>query len=479
MSARKVADHLRRTLAEASAEGATGGGGPPLGTSAGDAPPPCATADGGPPPGATAGAAPSPDVTADSGPPLGTTADCVPSPGDHLRQVMEEQFQHLRDRFRDDTFPCPDKLLKEWNSAARAVQDAAGGEADTLPVQIASTWLQTSLELSPPVLDGVFNRSEKAALIGPSKARKSFTALYLALCVANGREFLGFRAHRGKVLLVNLELSAAEQQYRVRRVSNGMKETDPALDLENLHVINARAFTHRIMTLEIIHGVVTAVFTRWFYNLVAEGNYSLVIFDPLYILLAGDENSGRDVKPTLNAFTALAEETNTAVLYVHHTAKGYSGDRQTVDRGAGSGLIARDYNASLTITPHKIDGLVVLECTARSYAPTPPCTIQFDPARMLFVKNDTAPEVRRSGGRPQGRPQLLSAITDAAVVAHVGQAQSIPAGELIRWIMATGQVGDKRARESMRGLEESGKLVRRMEKRAGGSHLMELPNTTE
>ena len=96
----------------------------------------------------------------------------------------------------------------------------------------------------------------------------------------------------------------------------------------------------------------------------------------------GDENAAHEVKPVLAILDRMAEETGAAVLYVHHTGKGNAGDRQSIDRAVGSGVIARDFDAQLSIAPHRdhtdTDPLLVVELTARNYPPRPAFTIAFD-----------------------------------------------------------------------------------------------------
>ena len=43
-----------------------------------------------------------------------------------------------------------------------------------------------------PILDGVFERGDKVALIAQSKGRKTFSSIQLALCLATGRFWLDF-----------------------------------------------------------------------------------------------------------------------------------------------------------------------------------------------------------------------------------------------------------------------------------------------
>jgi hypothetical protein len=96
----------------------------------------------------------------------------------------------------------------------------------------------------------------------------------------------------------------------------------------------------------------------------------VIIFDPLYKLVTGDENNAADMKPILSAFDRLAESSGAAVMYVHHDPKGHAGDRNIRDRGAGSNVLGRDYDCCITLTPHRDDPeAIVIEVLLRNYKP--------------------------------------------------------------------------------------------------------------
>jgi hypothetical protein len=68
-----------------------------------------------------------------------------------------------------------------------------------------------------------------------------------------------------------------------------------------------------------------------------------VIIDCLYMLLhGGDENSAQTLQPMVMEFDRLLTEGGcSGVLLVHHQAKGASGQKAVIDRGAGSGVVSR------------------------------------------------------------------------------------------------------------------------------------------
>jgi hypothetical protein len=110
-------------------------------------------------------------------------------------------------------------------------------------------------------------------------------------------------------------------------------------------------------------------------------DYDLVVIDPLYKVYGSegaDENSATDVAVVLAHFDQLAEKSDAAVALVHHSAKGLAGDRMAIDRGAGSGVLARDYDACITLAPHESQqNAVVVETVLRNYPPMEPFTTEW------------------------------------------------------------------------------------------------------
>ncbi|NLN01118.1 MAG: AAA family ATPase [Lentisphaerae bacterium] len=248
--------------------------------------------------------------------------------------------------------------------------------------------LTTAIPQSDPMLAGVFDLGDKVALLAPSKTRKSFFLIQLCLCLATGRDFLGFKVlYRRHVLFVNLELKDTHFQRRLVRMAGGLGIT--ASDLPEFHVLNARGLG---MKYDEMPG-----FVQWL-NLQIE----FATFDPLYKLADGDENSARDMKPVLAAFDQIAAMTGAAVAYSHHDAKGSPGDRDIRDRGAGSNVIGRDYDAAITLTPHgKEEGALVVGFLCRNYKSPDPLSVRFDDESCIFRPASDLPPVCAASKQPR------------------------------------------------------------------------------
>ena len=247
-----------------------------------------------------------------------------------------------------------------------------------------------------PVIEGLFDIGDKALVVGSSKAGKTWILIEMALRVACGKTpFFRWRIPRARsVLYVQLELRESWVHRRIKKVATSFGIAAAAAS--KLKILNLRGDSIE----ELMKNLTAAV---------QSFAIEVIIFDPLYKLLEGDENSGQDVKPLLHSFDVLAEA-GVAVVYSHHNPKGRAGDREVIDRGAGSGVIQRDMDCGIFLTAHAEDDLLVVETEPRNYPRTEPFSIKFDTETQCHVVTDTAAVVRTAGNRRQKRdPNTLSA----------------------------------------------------------------------
>lgn len=373
---------------------------------------------------------------------------------DALEELYDNAFtsayaEHYIQRMKEQSFlRSADRLSREIAATANQgdmeqvkvlIQELAEKKrpetSQHLSVVRAADWLD---ELPPdpnPVLEGLFDSGDKVALIASSKMRKSFFALQLALCLAAGRDFLGWKVpQKRKVLLFQFEIKDEHFWRRVYRVANalGIRKEEIA---ETLKIINARG---------------KSVSPSDILQLTEQEGAEMVILDPLYKLVDGDENSAQDMKPILYAFDRVTRETGAALMYVHHDAKGVAGDRNIRDRGAGSGVLARDYDACITLTAHRdTENAVVCKTLVRNYAPrTDFCA---DIRECVFALSDL-PAIAEStrSARKKDRP----VVTDEDI-ARVAGCNMTAFQEEIRALGLT----EREARTRKRALIDSGALV--------------------
>lgn len=229
----------------------------------------------------------------------------------------------------------------------------------------AADWLETEPEEPDQLLEGIVDVGDKLAIIGSSKMRKTFFILQLLLCLATGRSFLNWNIPRARrVVHIQYEIQKNHYHRRLKRMCKAMGITAEELS-DRFHIVNARG-----LNLTGTEGI------QEISRIVKAYDPEIISFDPLYKVASGGENDIQDSKVILNAFDSLIEETKAAVAYVHHDAKGASGDRDIRDRGAGSNILGRDYDACITLTPHvSEEDAAVIETMLRNYKPQDPFTV--------------------------------------------------------------------------------------------------------
>ena len=201
-------------------------------------------------------------------------------------------------------------------------------------------------ELSPTIIDGVLRRKQKMLVVGPSKAGKSFLMIELAIAVAEGWEWFGHKCEKGRVLLVNFEIQRPSMLRRVNDVWRVMARAHGGkMDgRKNLDIWNLRGYSAPLDKI-----------TPSLVRRATGGAYDLIIIDPIYKVLTGDENSASDMAIFCNEFDKIAEQLECTVVYCHHHAKGDAGRRASMDRASGSGVFTRDPDAFLDMSPIKVD----------------------------------------------------------------------------------------------------------------------------
>ena len=228
--------------------------------------------------------------------------------------------------------PCGKATWAEW---WEWVQETSDDLPD--PVSLADAW-DDMPELAPPLIEGVLRQGHKMLLAGPSKAGKSFALIELCVAIAEGREWMGRRCARGRVLYVNLELDPASALHRFRDVYEALG-WEPE-NIANIDVWNLRG--RSVPMDQLAPSLIRrALRTRPI----------AVVIDPIYKVITGDENSADQMAAFCNQFDKVAQQVGCAVIYAHHHSKGFQGQKRSMDRASGSGVFARDPDALLDMLP--------------------------------------------------------------------------------------------------------------------------------
>ena len=193
-------------------------------------------------------------------------------------------------------------------------------------------------EPAPELISGILRVNHKLCIVGPSKAGKSFLLIELAIAVAEGSLWLGRKCRQGRVLYINLEL---DKNSCTRRFS----DVYAALGISSQHYsfIDRWNLRGRTMPLDKL--------TPKLIRRAAKRGYEMVIIDPIYKVLTGDENSASEMAAFCNLFDRISKDCGCAVVYCHHHSKGSQSDKRSMDRASGSGVFARDPDAMIDLLP--------------------------------------------------------------------------------------------------------------------------------
>lgn len=196
--------------------------------------------------------------------------------------------------------------------------------------------LENPPPLAPELIEGVLRQGHKMLISGASKAGKSFLLIQLAIALAKGSEWLGFKCKKSRVLYVNLEIDKASffNRFAVVLKRLGLKTSKE----DYLYTWNLRGKAKPLDKL------LPTLIRR-----VKSHNFDAVIIDPIYKVITGDENKATDMARFTNLFDKLCMETGAAAIYAHHHSKGDQGYKKAMDRASGSGVFARDPDSLLDI----------------------------------------------------------------------------------------------------------------------------------
>lgn len=198
-------------------------------------------------------------------------------------------------------------------------------------------------ELKPELIVGLLRKGGKMVITGAPKSGKSFFAVELGLSIAFKPKFLDFEIKESqRVLYINLENERGESNNRTFFIKQSMGiKRDP-----DARFVSVTLMGETYNTEELVDEIERQC---------AGMGFGVIIIDPIYKIMDGDENKAGDVTRMLNQFDRLRKDMDCAVIYTHHHSKGSQGQKDAMDRGSGSGVISRDFDALIDITRLEVD----------------------------------------------------------------------------------------------------------------------------
>lgn len=185
-------------------------------------------------------------------------------------------------------------------------------------------------------IEGVLGQGGKMIVTGPPKSYKTFMLFDLAIALNWGQQWFGYQCRKSKVLYLNFELRKGDCYKRLQAIMKA-RGLQPA-DLSNFEI------WHNIDQPRPMRDLARTLVDR-----VRNNGYEVIIVDPVYCVMDGDESSASSVKDLLDAFSYLIRYMNTAVIFCHHHNKSSKQQTDVVDRSSGSSLFGRFPSAMVDI----------------------------------------------------------------------------------------------------------------------------------
>lgn len=243
--------------------------------------------------------------------------------------------------------------------------------------------------LRPAIIEGVLRTGGKLAIIGPPKSHKSMEAIRIALCLAAGRDWRGHHCERTRSLYVNTELMEDEFAKRCEDVRRAMGiDRDEYAGMLSFLTLTGHTINNKRPTFETVRA--------WLEVHVSRGEFGCIIIDPLFKIVAGDENSAADVNDMLYELDQLRANLDATIIYVHHTGKGGAAFKSVFELGRGSSNFGGDADAVIGIVeltvPKDSDAWLEIENMGIANPASAAYEMQFglrsfaDPAPLRLVK---------------------------------------------------------------------------------------------
>ena len=213
--------------------------------------------------------------------------------------------------------------------------DDRDDEDDGLPRIISvAEFLGNPSKLPEEVIESVVRQGQKMMISGASKSGKSFLLIELAIALAEGTKWLGFQCRISEVMYINLEIDRNSLIHRFMDIYEAL-----GIKPNNAHSIsiwNSRGSSKPLD--ELIPELIQKA--------TLQGG-DVIILDPIYKVMMGDENNATDMANLTNLFDKICYETGCTFVYSHHHSKGAQGFKKSTDCASGSGVFARDADAQV------------------------------------------------------------------------------------------------------------------------------------
>lgn len=168
-----------------------------------------------------------------------------------------------------------------------------------------------ALQPQPPIdwiVENLISAGSVNIFYGEGGSKKTWSLLDMAVCVATGAQWLDFKTTQNNVLIIDEE---SGKRRILRRLGDVLRGHD-ADQTTPIYTISLAGFD-----------LGQAAYIGELTNNINVSGAKLVIIDALADVMPGkDENLVKDVQPIFLALRKIAEDTQAAIILIHHANKG-------------------------------------------------------------------------------------------------------------------------------------------------------------
>ncbi|WP_373653287.1 DnaB-like helicase N-terminal domain-containing protein [Schlesneria sp. DSM 10557] len=301
-----------------------------------------------------------------------------------VRNAAKQVLRQLRYSSAD-----PSEMWGRVIDTVTTASESLAVSANPFAVTDVTTFCDENSELSPYVLTGIVRLGETMNFVSASKLGKSWLVLCLALCVACGLKWLGrFWACKGRVLIIDNELSKPVLASRIRRVAEAMNLSPE----DYAGQVDIKSLRGELMNLDELSRCLSRI---------PKGTYSLIVLDAFYRFAnpGMDENSNSDQTAMYNRLDQIASSLGAAIVCVIHSSKGNQSAKAITDVGSGAGAMSRAADVHAVLRPHEVEGAAVFEAAIRSSPPVDKFVMKFEYPLWTIDESLDPNDLKREGPR--------------------------------------------------------------------------------
>ena len=219
-----------------------------------------------------------------------------------------------------------------------------------------------------PIIDnGILLDGTILLIVGPAKSKKTFLTLNIALAIASGTDFAGFKISKPRKVLY---LLAEGGYYPNRKRITKMAQRILPGNTDNFMVeFSTNSYINDFIGYDEL------------YRMIEGSGAEVVIFDPLIRFHDIDENSATGMSEVFGKIRMLIDNLSISVILNHHTGKVES------KGGRGSSVILGEYDSCISI--HKAKNNFIRLTYIMRHVETPPSnSIRFNSDTFWFERDN-------------------------------------------------------------------------------------------